>query len=132
MIKTSSLTKTLFNHQNNSQSIHFYTPSSTSSSGSICETDPSSLNSSYKSINGINGNLINDEINSIPQDGSTSVLLTLVDKLKRELVTVKQAKSQLATLYKVSYKNKIRNCFDLMFVFSNHYFLTNRSFFFIN
>lgn len=103
MIKTSSLTKTLFNHQNNSQSLQFYTPSTTSSSGSICETDPSSLNSSYKSNNdATNGNHINDEINSIPQDESTIVLLSLIDKLKRELTTVKQAKSQLAALYKVS------------------------------
>jgi len=104
MIKTSSLTKTLFNHQNHSQSINLYTPSTTSSSGSVCETDPSSLNSSYKSNIGMNGNNINDEINSIPQDESTLVLISVIDKLKHELTTVKQAKSQLAALYKVSLK----------------------------
>ncbi len=99
MIKTSNLTKTLFNHQNQSQSINLYTPSTTSSSGSICETDSSSLNSSYKS--NIETNII-DETNGILRDESTSVLINLIDKLKRELATVKQAKSQLATLYKVS------------------------------
>jgi hypothetical protein len=99
MIKTTSLTKTLFNHQNHSQLINLYTPSTTSSSGSACETDPSSLSSSCKSNIGNNGN---DETNSIPQDESTLVLLTLINKLKRELATVKQAKSQLETLYKVS------------------------------
>jgi len=102
MIKTSSLTKTLFDHQTHSQSINLCTPSTSSSSGSVSETDPSSLNSSYKSNIGINGNNINDDINHIPQDASTLVLLTLVEKLKHELATVKQAKSQLATLYKVS------------------------------
>jgi hypothetical protein len=106
MIKTSSLTKTLFNHQNNSQSINLYTPSTTSSSGSAGETDLSSLNSSYKSNIGNNGNNINDETNSISQDESSLVLINLIDKLKRELATVKQAKSQLATLYKVSLINQ--------------------------
>ena len=92
MIKTSTLTKTLFNHQNQSQTINLYTPSTTSSSGSVCETDSSSLSSSYKSNVGTN------ETNSSPQDEST---LALIEQLKRELTTVKQAKSQLATLYKV-------------------------------
>jgi hypothetical protein len=96
MIKTSSLTKTLLNQ---SQSINLYTPSTSSSSGSVCETDPSSLSSSYKSNIGTN---VNDETNTIAQDESTLALMTLIDKLKRELTTVKQAKSQLATLYKVS------------------------------
>jgi hypothetical protein len=99
MIKTTSLTKTLFDHQNHSQIINFYTPSTTSSSGSGCETDASSLSSSYKSNI---GNHINDDPNSIPPDESTLVLINLIDKLKRELAIVKQAKSQLATLYKVS------------------------------
>jgi hypothetical protein len=103
MIKTTSLTKTLFTHQTHSQRINLYTPSTTSSSGSICETDPSSMSSSYKSNIGTNGLFINDET----KDESTSVLITLVDKLKRDLITVKQAKSQLETLYKVSFINKI-------------------------
>ena len=107
MLKTTSLTKTLFNHQNHSQTIPFHTPSTTSSSGSACETDPSSLNSSYKSSIGINGIHINDEINSPSQEDSNLVLLTSLDKLKRELITVKQAKSQLETLYKVSLIYKI-------------------------
>lgn len=100
MIKTTSLTKTLFDHQNHSQIINFCTPSTTSSSsGSGCETDPSSLSSSCKSNI---GNHINDDTSSIPPDESTLVLINLIDKLKRELAIVKQAKSQLATLYKVS------------------------------
>lgn len=96
MIKTSTLTKTIFNHQNQSQTINLYTPSTTPSSGSICETDPSSLSSSCKS--NIDGQINED----IPTSESTPVLLNLIDKLKRELATVKQAKCQLATLYKVS------------------------------
>src|SRR5271154_3496796 len=103
MIKTTSLTKTLFDHQNHSQIINLYTPSTNSSPGSTCETDPSSLSSSCKSNN---GNNINDDTNSIPQDESTLVLINLIDKLKRELATVKQAKCQLATLYKVSLVKK--------------------------
>jgi hypothetical protein len=95
MIKTTKLTKTLYNtNPTHSQPINLYTPSTTSSSGSICETDPSSISSSYISNIGIN-----DDIHHIQQDES---LIALIDKLKRELATVKQAKSQLATLYKVS------------------------------
>lgn len=100
MIKTTSLTKTILNHQNQSQRIHLYTPSTTSSSGSMCETEPSSLSSSYKSTNGAN-NLLED-INILPQDESALSLINLIDKLKRELTAVKQAKSQLSALYKVS------------------------------
>lgn len=37
----------------------------------------------------------------MPDDLHDDSLITLVDKLKRELTTVKQAKGQLATLYKV-------------------------------
>ncbi len=114
MIKTSSLTKTLFNHQNQSQPINLYTPSTTSSSGSACETDPSSLSSSYKSNIGTN---INDEMNTIAQDESTLVLMTLIDKLKHELATVKQAKNQLASLYKVSAR-KLFLFVSLTFCFS--------------
>jgi hypothetical protein len=106
MMKTTNLTKTLFNHQNHSQTINFHTPSTTSSSGSVCETDPSSLNSSYKSNAGANGINTNDDTNPIPQDESNLVLITLIDKLKRELTTVKQAKSQLEVLYKVSLINR--------------------------
>jgi len=95
MIKTAKLTKTVYNtNPNHSQPINLYTPSITSSSGSICETDPSSISSSYKS---------NDDINHNQHDDS---LITLIDKLKRELATVKQAKSQLTALYKVSYMHK--------------------------
>lgn len=101
MIKTSTLTKTLLNHQNQSQTINLYTPSTTPSSGSIGETDPSSLSSSCKSNIDTQ---INEEIHSLPPAESTSVLLNLIDKLKRELATVKQAKCQLASLYKVSSK----------------------------
>ena len=99
MIKTSTLTKTIFNHQNQSQIINLYTPSTTPSSGSICETDPSSLSSSCKS--NIDAQ-INEDIHTLPTAESTAILLNLIDKLKRELATVKQAKCQLATLYKVS------------------------------
>ncbi len=74
-----------------------------SSSGSVCETDLSSLSSSCKSN-------INEETNSPSQDESTVVLISLIDKLKRELATVKQAKSQLATLYKVSEVDKLLFC----------------------
>ncbi|CAF3375675.1 unnamed protein product [Rotaria socialis] len=107
MIKTSTLTKTIFNHQPHSQLITFHTPSTTSSSGSTSETDPSSLSSSYKSNSGTNGINVNDDINSIPQDKSTFVLAAVIDKLKRELTTVKQAKSQLETLYKVKCKSDL-------------------------
>ncbi|CAF4638460.1 unnamed protein product [Rotaria socialis] len=107
MIKTSTLTKTIFNHQPHSQLITFHTPSTTSSSGSTSETDPSSLSSSYKSNSGTNGINVNDDINSIPQDKSTFVLVAVIDKLKRELTTVKQAKSQLETLYKVKCKSDL-------------------------
>ena len=106
MIKTTSLTKTIFNHQNQSQTVQLYIPSTTSSSGSMCETDPSSLSSSYKSNNGANHML--DDINGLPQDESTLSLINLVDKLKRELTVVKQAKSQLSTLYKVSLRKHRR------------------------
>jgi hypothetical protein len=102
MIKTTSLTKTFYD-QTHTQIINLYTPSTTSSSGSVCETDASSSsNSSYKSNIGTNGINMNDDTSSISQDQSTLVLITLIDKLKRELATVKQAKSQLETLYRVS------------------------------
>lgn len=101
MIKTSTLTKTIFNHQNQSQTINLYTPSTTPSSGSICETDPSSLSSSCKS--NIDGQITED----IPAAESTAILLNLIDKLKRDLASVKQAKCQLATLYKVSSANDV-------------------------
>ncbi len=78
-----------------------YTPSTTSSSGSVCETDPSSLSSSYKSNNGTASN-INDETNTIAQNESSLTLTSIIDKLKRELSAAKQAKGQLAALYKVS------------------------------
>jgi hypothetical protein len=96
MIKTRKLTTTLYNiNPTHSQPINLYTPSTTSSSGSVCETDPSSISSSYRSNTGIN-----DDINHLQQDES---VITLIDKLKCELAIVKQAKSQLATLYKVSF-----------------------------
>jgi len=99
MIKTRNLTKTFYNtHPIHSQPIHLYTPSITSSSGSVYETDPSSISSSYKSNTGII-----DDIDRIQQEESTAALITLVDKLKHELTTIKQAKSQLSTLYKVSF-----------------------------
>lgn len=116
MIKTTSLTRTLFNHQNQSQTVHLYTPSTTSSSGSVCETDPSSLSSSFKS------NHVPEDINTLPPDESTLVLINLVDKLKRELAAVKQAKSQLASLYKVSLKEY--HCYDFFSII----FLTNQTF----
>ena len=97
MLKTTSLTKTIYN--SHSQPINLFTPSTTSSSGSVCEAvDLSSICSSYKSNN--TGN--NDDINLNQQDESNISLLNYIDKLKRELVTVKQAKNQLASLYKVS------------------------------
>ncbi|CAF2517506.1 unnamed protein product [Rotaria sp. Silwood2] len=107
MMKTTSLTKTLFNHQTHSRSVNLYTPSTTSSSESTCETDPSSLSSSYKSNIDTNGINNNDDTTSIPQDKSNLVLITLVDKLKRELATAKQAKSQLETLYRVKCKSDL-------------------------
>jgi hypothetical protein len=97
MIKTTNVTKTLYNsHPTHSQPINLYTPSTTSSSGSVCETDPPSISSSYRSNTGINDDLIN-----IQQEESTASLIIIIEKLKRELAIVKQAKSQLATLYKV-------------------------------
>lgn len=95
MIKTTNLTKTFYNtNPTHSQPINLYTPSTTSSSGSVCETDPPSISSSCKSNTGIN-----DDLNHIQQDESP---ITHIDKLKRELAATKQAKSQLAALYKVS------------------------------
>ena len=92
MFKTGQLTKTVYNtNPNHSQPIHLFTPSTTSSSGSICETDPSSISSSVRSNH--------EDFNVIPNDES---LITFIDKLKRELAIVKQAKSQLAALYKVN------------------------------
>jgi hypothetical protein len=112
MLKTGSLTKALFNHPTHSQPINFFTPSSiqttttaaaTTKSGSVCETDPSSTSSSYKSnfTNNDIGN--NDSLSADQQTESAIVLITVVDKLKRELTTIKQAKSQLETLYKASH-----------------------------
>ncbi|CAF3928831.1 unnamed protein product [Rotaria sp. Silwood2] len=103
MIKTTNLTKTVYNsHPTHSQPINLFTPSTTSSSGSTCETDPPSISSSYKSNTGIN-----DDINHIQYDESSLSLITLVDKLKRELAAVKQAKNQLAALYKVKCKSDL-------------------------
>jgi hypothetical protein len=97
MIKTTNITKTVYNtNPTHSQPINLYTPSTTSSSGSVCETEPSSISSSYRSNIGIN-----DDITNIQQEESTTGLMPLIEKLKRELAIVKQAKSQLATLYKV-------------------------------
>lgn len=95
MIKTTNLTKTVYN--THSQPINLFTPSTTSSSGSICETDPPSISSSYKSNTGNN-----DDANITQQDESNLSLVALIDKLKRELATLKQAKNQLAALYKAS------------------------------
>lgn len=64
--------------------------SSSSSSNSVGESDPSSYRSS----------------NDASDDRQPETLLGLIDKLKRELTTVKQAKTQLATLYKVSEREK--------------------------
>jgi hypothetical protein len=106
MIKTTRLTKTFYNtNPTHSQPINLYTPSTTSSSGSVCETEPSSISSSYRSNT--------DDTNQIQQDDS---LITLIDKLKRELAAVKQAKSQLATLYKVSF-DVILSFYKCVFVF---------------
>ncbi|CAF0864016.1 unnamed protein product [Rotaria sp. Silwood1] len=103
MIKTTNLTKTVYNsHPTHSEPINLFTPSTTSSSGSTCETDPPSISSSYKSNIGIN-----DDINHIQHDESSLSLISLVDKLKRDLATVKQAKNQLATLYKVKCKSDL-------------------------
>ena len=100
MLKTTNLTKTLFSHQTHSQPIQLCTPSTTSSSGSVCETDlPSSTGSSYRS------HLLTNGVHSSPVDSqpdeSNVVLIQLIDKLKRELATIKHAKCQLETLYKV-------------------------------
>lgn len=95
MIKTTNLTKTVYKTRPaHSQPIRLYTPPITSSSGSACETDPSSISSSYRSTAGTN-----EDFDGIEPDDSS---IALVDKLKRELATAKQAKSQLAALYKVS------------------------------
>jgi hypothetical protein len=94
MLKTSKLTKTVYNtNPTHTQPINLYTPSTTSSSGSVCDTEPSSISSSYRSTAGIN-----DDSNQLQQD---EPLIIHIDKLKRELAAVKQAKCQLATLYKV-------------------------------
>lgn len=96
MFKTGQLTKTVYNtNPNHSQPIHLFTPSTTSSSGSICETDPSSISSSVRSNH--------EDFNAIPTDES---LIIFIDKLKRELAIVKQAKSQLAALYKVTFDER--------------------------
>ena len=102
MLKTASISKTLFNHETHSQPINLCIPSVSSPLGSACEADLSSLNSSYKSTTGTNSVNVNDNTNSISQEKSTLVLITLIDKLKQELTTVKQAKSRLEMLYKVS------------------------------
>ena len=101
MLKTTKLTKTVYKtNPTHSQPIRLFTPSTTSSSGSVCDTEPSSISSSYKSNTGIN-----EEVNSIQQDESS--LMILIDKLKRELAIVKQGKSQLAALYKVKCKSDL-------------------------
>lgn len=102
MLKTTSLTKTLFSHQTNSQPINFLMPSTNSSSGSVCDTDLSSTSSSYKSHLITNGISHHDDTHSMQPDESALVLITVIDKLKRELAAVKNAKTQLETLYKVS------------------------------
>ncbi|CAF3395791.1 unnamed protein product [Rotaria socialis] len=103
MIKTTNLTKTVYNsHSTHSQPINLFTPSTTSSSGSVCETDPSSICSSYKSNNGAH-----DDITHTQQEESSSSSIALLDRLKRELVAVKQARNQLAALYKVKCKSDL-------------------------
>lgn len=105
MFKTGQLTKTVYNtNPNHSQPIHLFTPSTTSSSGSICETDPSSISSSVRSNH--------EDFNVIPTDES---LIIFIDKLKRELAIVKQAKSQLAALYKVKRNKKLLSTLHLRF-----------------
>lgn len=97
MIKTTSLTKTVYNsHPTHSQPINLFTPS-TSSSGSVCETDPSSICSSYKSNSGAN-----DDTTFTQHEESNSSSAT-IERLKRELGAVKQARNQLASLYKVNF-----------------------------
>ncbi|CAF0721625.1 unnamed protein product [Adineta steineri] len=106
MIKTVNLTRTLFNHHSQSQTINISTITTTSS-GSESETCSTSSETSCKSNVNTIGLNINDDTNTIPNDDSTIVLLNLVDKLKRELSTIKQAKNQLETLYKAKSKSDL-------------------------
>jgi hypothetical protein len=129
-MKTTNLSRTLFNHHTNSQSINFYIPSTNSSSGSIYDTTASSISSSCRSHINTSDTHNNDDTTSISKPESTVVLLTLIDKLKRELAAVKKANSQLETLYKVSLlninKTKHDELFYLFFFFSI-IFLTNKT-----
>lgn len=105
MIKTTNLTRTLLNHHGQSHSLPICAPPAHASSGSESETTTSvspatsrqtTRNTLDDSINAL------DQASSVVQDESNAGLLNLVDKLKRELGALKQAKTQLETLYKVS------------------------------
>ena len=89
-----SMIKTVLTNQSNPP---FVSSSSSSGEGSVGESDPSS----YRSLN--------DTSDDRQPDQSTGTLLDLIDKLKRELTAVKQAKTQLATLYKVSERGRRRS-----------------------
>lgn len=112
-MKTSSLTTTLLNHLTPSQTVTGCTPtthssSSTASSGSELETVSSISHGSSRqtTINTLaqNGH---DQTDSIEPEDSSEALVNTIDKLKRELVALKQAKTQLKTLYKVSVHESI-------------------------
>lgn len=70
------------------------TPSSSSSiPSSIEDTEPSSYSSSHSS---------NQNGSDVP-NLTTTALIRLIEQLKCELTTMKEAKTQLATLYKVRF-----------------------------
>ena len=82
MLKTTRLTKALYD----TPPIHLPTSSASSSS---CDTEPSSICSSYKS-----------------HASTNDCTIALLERLKREVTTLRQAKSQLAILYKVSLNSR--------------------------
>ena len=108
MMKTSSLTTTLLNHLTPSQTVtgctpSTHSPSSAASSGSELETVSSISHGSSRqtTINTLAQN-VHDQTDSIEPEDSSEALVNTIEKLKRELAALKQAKTQLETLYKVS------------------------------
>ncbi|CAF1089984.1 unnamed protein product [Adineta ricciae] len=113
MMKTSSLTTTLLNHLTPTQTVTGCTPSthsssSAASSGSELETVSSISHGSSRqtTINTLAQN-VHDQTDSVEPEDSSEALVNTIDKLKRELVALKQAKTQLETLYKAKSKSDL-------------------------
>ena len=68
---------------------------------SFSSSSPSSIDDSEPSFYSSNSSSEKTEYPSIPVDSTTSTLIRFIEQLKSELNKVKEAKTQLTTLYKV-------------------------------